>query len=425
MATDENYTSDDERPGDDNNDERPGALTTPARSNQIARRDFSSTSMAQGSASTDALVAKARADTEARWIMAMRNPRNLDVVRQDLMEECRRPGFADVATYARPVGKEQDKETGEWVEKFADGLSIRFAEVAMRCMSNMQCKAQTVYDDVTVRMITVTAVDYQSNATWEIDLTVHKTVERRKLRRNQRAIAERENSFGDRVYLVAATDQEVATKAAAEISKAARTCILRLIPGHLQDEGFLLCRKVAADRDAKDPKAARHRMMDAFGALGVSPTQLEEWLGHGTDAIVPVERDALLKIHSAIKEGEITWAEALSERLKVMAAAKAKAAAATVDPSENVHTPKPAAPAASAPAPRSTSTGKGTAALKGALSPKPAPSPYLDLPPDTEPPAAGHEYRACAGCEVPIEVPIGDPSGVLCGSCASAMRDQE
>jgi hypothetical protein len=444
---------------EDTDDEQPaGALTTqPHRAGQMARQDFSGSSLSMTSSSTEALVASARADTEARWIMAMRNPRDMDVVRQSIIAECKRPGFAEVATYSRPVGKEQN-DAGEWVDSFADGLSIRFAEVAMRCMGNMQCKAKTVYDDAKIRMITVTAVDYETNATWDIDLTIPKTVERRKLKRGQRPIGERLNSYGDRVFIVEANDQQVHTVCAAEISKAARTAILRLVPGHLQDEAFDLCRKTAANREAKDPNAAKNRMIDAFAECGIKVPAIVEWLGHDIDSGTREEYMELSKIISAVRERELIWAEVLAERIASRGAKQpAKPAppttAAQASPAPAPRQSEPSVPPAEpqrearpAPAPRQ-STGKGTAALKGALT-KPAPAPKPEppvtiprpadddedpeaepgwmgrpeVPPGTPPPPPGFEDRKCASttCNATVEVEIGTPPGVRCYACSQA-----
>lgn len=454
-----------ERSDEDDNTDTPdprGALTAPSRAGQMTRQDFSGTSLAVTNAATEALVAQSRAMTEARWIMAMRAPRQMDMVRQDIMSECRVPGFAEVATYSRPCGREQLEEDGprgkrgEWVEVFAEGLSIRAAEVMMRCMGNMQCKATTLYDDARTRMITVSAVDYQTNATWDIDLTIPKTVERKRLKKGQKPLGERVNSYGDRVFIVEATDQDVATKAAAEISKASRTCILRLVPGQLQDEAFVLCQKIAADKNAKDPNAARRGMLDAFASVGVRPPALEQWLGHELDTMSPAERDQLIQIGKAIKEGDLVWADVLEERLASRAARKPAAApvippvqtqpAASAPPTGQPTPtgPPPGVPALTsippaAPQPvKPASTGKGSAALKGALknNVKPAPEaepgwmsgqpepakPYLEIPPDLGPPADGNEYRACGGCGAVIEAPKSDPPGGLCYSCSAGRE---
>lgn len=384
----------------DDNDER--ALVSTA--GQTARRDFSGSSLALTNPATEALVAKERAGQEARWIVAMRAPRNMMDVRDAVLKECRRPGFADVATYSRPVGKEKNDQ-GKWVETYADGLSIRFAEVAMRHMRNMECKATVTYDDARMRMITVCAVDYETNATWSIDLTVSKTVERRFLKEGQRPLSERVNSYGDLVYLVEANDQQVAVKAAAEISKAARTCILRLIPGELQDEAFDLCRQVAADKAAKDPKATVKRMLDSFSERGVKPSEIETWLGHSVEAATRDELLELSRIASGLREGELIWADVLADREASRAAAK------------------------EAKAPAQGKRPKGAAGLKQAVAERqPAPPAYspharTDLPPGTPPPEPGNEYRDCSACGTILECPVTDPAGTRCEACSASAAD--
>ena len=61
------------------------------------------------------LAAQAKAQIEARYIMAERHPRDLDIVRAKLIKECKRPGFAAVARYLKPIGRG------------VEGPSIRFA----------------------------------------------------------------------------------------------------------------------------------------------------------------------------------------------------------------------------------------------------------------------------------------------------------
>jgi hypothetical protein len=453
---------------DEGRPEHAGALTTGARVGTVARRDFSGSSLATVNPIAEAIAAQERANVEARYIMAMRRPRDLDDVRAMILNECRRPGFAEVATYSRPVGREQLDEDGprgkkgEWVEVFAEGLSIRFAEVALRRMGNMSAKATTIYDDPHVRVIRVTAIDYESGGSWDMDITVPKTEEKKKLRKGQRPLSERVNSYGDRVFIVEATEQRVHTICSAEISKASRTAILRLVPGEIQDEAFDLCKKVAADREAKDPNAAKKRMLDGFGEVGVRPSEIVQWLGHPVEQGTREEFMALSKILSALREREAVWSDVLAERLtEVAERAKAKGTSAPTAPAAQ-GTPAPAAPASDPSAARepetskpaaaapttnggkTTSTGKGAAALRGALRQnvpaKPAEDPReaepnwmsgkrkpVELPPDTPPPADGMEYRACAGkhCTAVLEVQVNAAEGALCYGCAAAARDAE
>jgi hypothetical protein len=340
--------------GDYGNEESPAP-----RANQLARRDFSGMALATENMATQALIAKARADIEARWIMAMRRPRNLDDVRQTILKECRRPGFAKAATYSVPRGG-----------KPIIGLSIRFAEVAARCMGNLPVETQTIYDSDNERIVRVTVTDLETNVTWSRDLTIKKTVERKQLARGQRPLGDRVNSYGDRVYIVPGTDDDVAVKEAAAISKAVRTLILRLIPGHIQDEAEALCLQIARDQAAKDPDGERMRMLDAFARYSILPSDLADYLGHTTERLSPAEITELRAIYQAIGDGETTWQEVLENKPKAQpsparATSSPVAQQATNAPAAAQQpTPAPAAPAAKPASPRG---GKGTAALKNKL----------------------------------------------------------
>ncbi|HUS27557.1 MAG TPA: hypothetical protein VMZ53_03590 [Kofleriaceae bacterium] len=420
------------------------------RGNQLARRDFSGSSLSVASAATDALVAKERANVEARWIMAMRRPRNMDDVRQLMLKECRRPGFADAAVYEIPRGGTK-----------ITGLSIRFAEVAVRCMGNLQPEVVTIHDDDDTRIVKCSITDYESNITWSRDISIRKTVERKQLARGQRPLGERTNSYGDRVFIVPGTDDDVATKEAAIVSKTLRTLILRCIPGHLQDECLALCNKIYADKAAKDPDAERVKVLDAFAGIGVLPSEIEELIGHTTERMSPAEVDRLRKLFSAINEGHASIAEAIdaarADRAKAPKAAPAQTAtpgdeggkqptsaqaapqATNAAPAQQPATAQPAAPASAGQA-KASKSGKGTAGLKNALGGNPDSSfaqaaeqarakdaaREAKADPEAEPgwmsgkADDASEERPCAGCGVPIDAKKSDPPGGKCYACLNA-----
>lgn len=429
------------------------SLTRAPRSGAIARRDFGGSSLAMSTASTDALVAKARADVEARWVMAMRAPRNLDDVRQYVIAECKNPEFAKAAIYAKPVGG------GNVVE----GLSIRFAEMACRQMGNMSVEHMTIFDADDMRIARVTVTDFETNATWSKDLNIRKTVERKQLKRNQKPLGERVNSYGDRVYIVEASDDDVAIKEAALVSKASRTGILRLVPGNVQREAMALCKKVIADKAAKDPDGERREILDGFALIRVMPSDLEAFLGHPTTQILPVEIQRLRSIFVSIRDGETTWQDVLEEVLEARAQAKAAnptpgtPAATIASTARGEQVPPPAAAPSSTPTHAGASApsvgpatqsevkpaGKrsGSAALKSALAPtNPAPAAVdqkssvqeaidkarareaerkAEPTAQTELPVA--DKGPCAGCGAMVV----DAPGEFCGDCTAAARDAE
>jgi hypothetical protein len=304
-----------EDPRDGGPDDSP---TAPER-NAMVKRSFDGVAVLSQNAATQALTAKATADINARWMIAMHRPRAMEVVRERLLRECKRPGFAATALYSVPRGKGK-----------VTGLTIRFAEAALVAMGNLGCEAVTLYDSDTERVVRIAVTDYEGNAAWSKDITISKTKEVRELRNGQRAMSERVNSYGDVVYRVEATEDDVAVKEAAAISKASRTGILRLVPGWLLSECRDQVDKTTRSKAAEDPDGERRRMLDEFAKLGLKATWLVDWLGHTVDEATPDEIADLRQLYRAIREKEITPAAAMAERKGEPAGKPASVAASAV-----------------------------------------------------------------------------------------------
>jgi hypothetical protein len=251
-----------------------------------------------------AIAAKAKAMVEARYIMAMRQPRNWDQVRQDLMAECKRPSFAHnkSAYYRKPIGKG------------VEGLGIRFVEVALRCMKNVLVETSMTFEDDTKEIHCVSVTDLESNLTYPLDVRVSKTVERSNPMDDGSYISVRKNSYGKMTYTVPANDDDLLNKRGALISKAMRTLGLRIIPGDLQDEAEEIIKAVRMNEAARDPGAERKRIADAFGEIGVKAADLVAYLGHSLDTCSPQELVDLRGIYGAIKDGEATWKSVMENK---------------------------------------------------------------------------------------------------------------
>lgn len=249
------------------------------------------------------LAAQAKALIEARYIMAERHPRDLDVVREKLLKECRRPGFAQVARYLKPIGKG------------VEGPSIRFAETAIRLMGNISVDQLTVYDDREKRIVRVIVVDCETNTPYSSDITLEKTVERRNRKDGDEVVRTRQNKQGTLLYIIAATEDDLLNKQNALISKAIRTNGLRLIPGDIVEECMDEVLRTQQTRDAQDPDAARRKIFDAFSVIGVPVEQLKIYLGHEAATLTNAEILNLRGVYSAIRDGETNWREVM-EALK-------------------------------------------------------------------------------------------------------------
>lgn len=281
----------------------------------VAQHSFAQTAMQpfgiESAASSSA--AKAKAMVEARYIMAMRNPRNWDQVRQDLLKECRRPSFADnkSAYYVKPIG--------DGVE----GLGIRFVEVAIRCMKNISVDTEMIFEDESKEVHRIEVTDLESNVPLGSSVPVSKYVERSKPADDGSFISSRKNSWGKTVYLVPAKGDDLLNIRGALISKAMRTLGLRLIPGYLQDEAIDIIKAVRLDKAAQDPDAERRKILDAFAEIGVKAVDLAEYLGHDIAACSPAEMVNLRGLYGAIRDGEATWASVLENKAEKTASGDA------------------------------------------------------------------------------------------------------
>lgn len=258
-----------------------------------------SISYADPAAVAAAEAAKAR--IQAAYIMAIQRPRSYDQSRIKILEACSRPSFAEKVEYSKPVGG----------GKPIVGPSIRFAELALREWGNIAYENQVVYDDDLTRRINVVITDLETNTTFSASIQLNKTVERKNAT-GREVVSERINSYGDKVYVVKATEDEIMTKQAAAVSKALRNEGLRLIPQDIIEEAIEKARETVKKRDKADPDAARKKLADAFASLRVMPADLEKYLGHPLGQTSPAELQDLRSIYQTIKDGEAKWSDYVS-----------------------------------------------------------------------------------------------------------------
>lgn len=268
------------------------------------REDFAGQSIeVAGETAMAVMAAHAKALVEARFIMAMKRPRDLDDVRVKIMREVERPGFAEIAWYRKPVGNG------------VEGLSVRFFEAAARCMGNVSIDPITVYEDAQKRMVRVEVMDLETNFTPALTITIEKTVERTSLNDGRVALSVRKNSQGKLTYLVQATEDEMLAKTNALVSKARRNLLQQVVPGDITDQAKARILAIRRGDAAKDPDAARRKIVDSFDSLNVKPSDLKRWLGHDVATASPAELTDLRDLYSTIQSGETSWAEALAEKV--------------------------------------------------------------------------------------------------------------
>lgn len=281
----------------------PTTITVPQAGDAITKGFGETSIQRQAETSSTALAAQATAAVQARYVIALQRPRDWELVRVALLKACKRPLFAEDAIYAKPMG-------GETIQ----GPSIRFAEEAARAMTNVLTEVCAIYDDARKRIVRVTSTDLEANLTFYKDVTVEKVVERKHPKKGVTILGQRVNSYGDPVFLVSATEDEVATKEAAICSKVLREQLLRLMPSDIKEDAFATIRETRRKADAENPDAAKRKVIDGFFDLGVDPRALTEFVGHDLAALNPAELQRLRLIFAGLKDGETTWAEVMAQK---------------------------------------------------------------------------------------------------------------
>ena len=263
----------------------------------------------------------ATARIQSAYMVALQRPRQIEVIRQEVLRECQRPSFctpdetkngSSLAIYRVPRGSVKQSD-GTWANNNIEGPTIRFAEMMLRSWGHMAIDICPMGEDDKQRIMQVICTDYQShNSTSEI-VSVPKTVERKKPKAGDEVVSQRTNTYGDPVYLVKATDDELGMRTNALISKARRNLILQAVPGWLIEEGVDMVRTTARTKDAQDPDAARRKLFDAYATVGVTAAQLNEYLGHGNQ-LTPTELEDLRGYYSGIKDGFTTWSAVVASK---------------------------------------------------------------------------------------------------------------
>lgn len=261
------------------------------------------TSLTNADPSSVAAAEASKQRIQAAYIIAATHPRNVDEARIRILSACKRPRFAERVEYCKPGGSDNKKITGP---------SIRFAETAMREWGNILSDIQVVYEDEMIRRVKVYITDLQTNTQFSKEISVSKTVER-KNPKGREVVSERLNTYGEKVYIVKATDDELMNKEASLISKSVRNEGLRLIPSDIIDEALETAKETLKSKDREDPDSAKRRVLDAFAELKVMPKDIEKHLGHPVDRISLNEIQELRGIYRSMMDEGVTW-ESLAEK---------------------------------------------------------------------------------------------------------------
>jgi hypothetical protein len=251
------------------------------------------------------LAARTAKEIEVRALMAERHPRKMDLFRERMLNACKRPIFADQAMYEKPVGG----------GKTATGLSIRFAEEAMRHYGNAEVSVSILAEDDESRTIEAVGVDYEVNLVYRAQARVPKYVERLNTRPGDEILGQRTNSRGVMTYRIRANDDALFTISQNAAAKASREVSLKLIPSDIREECESEISKALAAIGG-DPEKFLKQLLEKFLEVGVVAAQLEKLVGKSLGVLNTAELSRLKRIFNAIKQGETTWDDVMTEAEK-------------------------------------------------------------------------------------------------------------
>lgn len=248
------------------------------------------------------LAARARAEIEARTIVALNRPRDLGAFRAAMLAACLRPAFADAALWERPVGG----------NKTATGLSIRFAEEAARHYRNLDVSVSVVAEDDESRTIEAIAIDLEANIVHRAQGVIPKYVERSSTREGDEVVRSRTNSRGNKTFRIRANDDALFTEHQKMAAKLKREAVLFHIPSDIKEE----CEEqieATLKEIGSDPEKFRVQVVQKFERAGVSEAQIAKYLGKSLGQANLAELRMLRRVFNAITQGETTW-EAFTHR---------------------------------------------------------------------------------------------------------------
>lgn len=237
-----------------------------------------------------ALASRQAQEVQAAVIMAKRFPRDIVEVERKLIEACRRPKLAEIATYEYPRG-------GTTVT----GPSIRLAEVAAQAMGNIDfgwAEVQRLEDE---SICMAYCWDIENNIRRTTTFTVphyrDKTDPKTKQKIKVRLTDERD------IYEMCAN----------QASRRMRGCILQVVPGDLVDLALEECKKTMEANLGSVLEQAEKWCKVFEREYGVPQKQIIKYLGSKPETWTQSDIHRLRKLYNALRDNMTSVEEAFPD----------------------------------------------------------------------------------------------------------------
>jgi hypothetical protein len=293
----------------------------------------------QGSAVAHTDQQRAIAEVQAAMMIARMNPRDPIAAMDRILTACARPTLANAAVYTYSRGGSD-----------VSGPSIRLAEAMAQSWGNMQFGIRELEQRGGESTVQAFAWDVETNTRREVTFQVPHV---RFTRQGSKRLEDPRDIY-----------EMVANQGARRL----RACILAVIPGDVTETAVAQCEATMHTTADTSPEAMR-KMVEAFGAFGITREQIEKRIQRRIDAIQPAQVVQLKKVYASLRDGMSSpadWFESPAEQQQSQGGAQAQTAAEKVRQAVKARATKAAPPADDKPPARSFA--QIAEAIKGATS---------------------------------------------------------
>lgn len=232
---------------------------------------------------TTARSSEAMAEIQGAIIIAQRFPRNEDVAFEKLMRSSKRPSFADKARYSFPRGGSN-----------VSGPSVNLAREAARVWGNVRYGLEILRDDEDERHIRAWSWDLETNTKVIAEDSFRKLIQRKRGGQTKWVVPDERDL------------RELTNKLGAIL---VRNCILQILPRDLIEDAENQCIETKRNRAQADPDGERKKIISGFSTINVTPSMLEEYLGHPVGQCSPDEIVSLREVYQSIRDQNSKWSE--------------------------------------------------------------------------------------------------------------------
>ena len=232
-------------------------------------------------AGVEAGIAREQGEIQAACVLARSNPRNPSAAMNEIGMSCKRPTFADKATYRFPRGGRE-----------VAGPSIDFAREMARCWGNIRYGLRVITEDDDRVHIEGFAYDIQTNARCQFEDKFAKKIQRRR---------------GGETLWITPDERDLRELVNRRGAICVRNAILSLIPSDIIDAAMDMCKdtRVASAKGElqTDRSTAIKNISLSFQDIGVTAEMIEDYLGHSLNQISDEDVENLRGVYKSIADG--------------------------------------------------------------------------------------------------------------------------